>query len=117
MNVRRSQLHLVDLAGSERLKAGGVEDKRLRELTSINGSLSVLGLVIVKLTEHKSHIPYRSSKLTFLLQVGWLGRAGGWRRLQGWCHFWLWPRHHLIRVLLLLFLALLLLLVMAACCW
>lgn len=47
--------------------AGG--NSRLRETTSINSSLTVLGLVILRLTEQQPHIPYRNSKLTFLLQV------------------------------------------------
>lgn len=76
VNVRSSRLHLVDLAGSERLKygAGGMgagenSDRLLKETTSINRSLTVLGMVILKLTEQQPHIPYRNSKLTFLLQV------------------------------------------------
>lgn len=49
---------------------GGGGSTRLRETTSINSSLTVLGLVILRLTEQQPHIPYRNSKLTFLLQVG-----------------------------------------------
>lgn len=77
VNVRSSRLHMVDLAGSERLRygEGGMglgdgSDQLLKETTAINSSLSVLGLVILKLTESQAHIPYRNSKLTFLLQVG-----------------------------------------------
>jgi kinesin family protein C1 len=76
VNVRSSRLHLVDLAGSERLRygLGGMAvgeggDRQLKETTAINTSLSVLGLVILRLTENQPHIPYRNSKLTFLLQV------------------------------------------------
>jgi hypothetical protein len=47
---------------------------RIRETSSINTSLTVLGLVILRLTERQAHIPYRNSKLTFLLQVG-VGRS------------------------------------------
>jgi hypothetical protein len=100
VGVYACRLHLVDLAGSERLKtswasaaataaanpgasvssswdggsigasAAGGSNLRLRETTSINSSLTVLGLVILRLTEQQPHIPYRNSKLTFLLQVG-----------------------------------------------
>lgn len=82
VNVRSSRLHLVDLAGSERLRygLGGMAlgeggDRQLKETTAINTSLSVLGLVILRLTEQQPHIPYRNSKLTFLLQVSVRGTA------------------------------------------
>ncbi|KAF6259051.1 P-loop containing nucleoside triphosphate hydrolase protein [Scenedesmus sp. NREL 46B-D3] len=82
VNVRSSRLHLVDLAGSERLRygLGGMApgeggDRQLKGTTSINTSLSVLGLVILRLTEHQPHIPYRNSKLTFLLQDSIGGNA------------------------------------------
>ncbi|KAG7950379.1 hypothetical protein I3843_13G109300 [Carya illinoinensis] len=69
---RFAQLNLVDLAGSERQKSSGAEGERLKEATNINKSLSTLGLVImnlVNLSNGKSlHVPYRDSKLTFLLQ-------------------------------------------------
>ncbi|XP_071739930.1 kinesin-like protein KIN-12E [Rutidosis leptorrhynchoides] len=69
---RFSRLNLVDLAGSERQKSSGAEGERLKEATNINKSLSTLGLVImnlVSLSNGKSlHVPYRDSKLTFLLQ-------------------------------------------------
>ncbi|KAK9840894.1 hypothetical protein WJX84_001731 [Apatococcus fuscideae] len=67
-----SRLNLVDLAGSERQKTSGAVGERLREASSINKSLSTLGLVINKLVEAQDgahrHIPYRDSRLTFLLQ-------------------------------------------------
>jgi hypothetical protein len=42
---------------------------RLKEASSINKSLSALGHVITSLVDGRTHIPYRDSKLTFLLQV------------------------------------------------
>jgi hypothetical protein len=72
MKQRVSQLHLVDLAGSERQKSTQAEGDRLRESNEINKSLSSLGNVIQALIDAVSnpgkHIPYRDSKLTFLLK-------------------------------------------------
>ncbi|CAD6214535.1 unnamed protein product [Miscanthus lutarioriparius] len=69
---RFSRLNLVDLAGSERQKSSGAEGERLKEATNINKSLSTLGLVITNLiavsNKKSQHVPYRDSKLTFLLQ-------------------------------------------------
>ncbi|GMG98384.1 hypothetical protein Nepgr_000224 [Nepenthes gracilis] len=69
---RFARLNLVDLAGSERQKSSGAEGERFKEATNINKSLSTLGLVImnlVSISNGKSlHVPYRDSKLTFLLQ-------------------------------------------------
>ncbi|KAI4518177.1 C-terminal kinesin [Schizophyllum commune Loenen D] len=78
--TRIGALHLVDLAGSERLAHSGVGDAglvngvnvRLKETQAINKSLSALGDVIAALGERgasgERHIPYRNSKLTYLLQ-------------------------------------------------
>ncbi|XP_023580564.1 kinesin-like protein KIFC1 isoform X1 [Trichechus manatus latirostris] len=72
-------LNLVDLAGSERLDPGlalGAEEReRLRETQAINSSLSTLGLVIMALSNKESHVPYRNSKLTYLLQNSLGGSA------------------------------------------
>lgn len=68
--IRRAKLNLVDLAGSEKWGADSdMGTDRTKELTSINQSLSALGNVISALTNpRRTHIPYRDSKLTRLLQ-------------------------------------------------
>merc|ERR1712228_915997 len=58
-----------DLAGSERQAKTGAVGERLKEATKINLSLSALGNVISALVDGKSsHVPYRDSKLTRMLQ-------------------------------------------------
>merc|ERR1712238_32542 len=63
-------LNLCDLAGSERLdrSGAGTDARRLKETQSINKSLSCLGDVFNALATGASHVPYRNSKLTYLLQ-------------------------------------------------
>lgn len=63
------KIYLVDLAGSERISKTGAAGETLTEAKNINKSLTVLGLVINALTDGKSsHVPYRDSKLTRMLQ-------------------------------------------------
>ena len=70
LTVRTGKLFLVDLAGSEMVGKSGATDQRLDEAKHINKSLSALGVVIKALTERKTtHVPYRDSKLTRMLQV------------------------------------------------
>lgn len=77
-HIKTSRFHIVDLAGSERTKDTGAEGQRLKEASSINKSLTVLGQVIYDLSTDvdtkkiqastSRHIRYRDSKLTYLLR-------------------------------------------------
>nr|KAJ3419096.1 ATP-dependent RNA helicase ddx54 [Polyrhizophydium stewartii] len=64
---KRSKIHLIDLAGSERADTTGATGARLKEGSSINQSLSSLGNVISALAARAQHVPFRDSKLTYLL--------------------------------------------------
>ncbi|KAJ6737536.1 KINESIN-LIKE PROTEIN, partial [Salix viminalis] len=70
--VKTGKVILVDLAGSEKVEKSGAEGKVLEEAKTINKSLSALGNVINALTcgpsARSSHIPFRDSKLTRILQ-------------------------------------------------
>lgn len=75
-----SKFHFVDLAGSERLKRTAAQGDRVKEGISINSGLHALGNVISALgdpakAKRATHIPYRDSKLTRLLQDSLGGNA------------------------------------------
>ncbi|XP_057959984.1 kinesin-like protein KIN-12B [Malania oleifera] len=79
-SFKTSRINLVDLAGSERQKLTGAAGECLKEAGNINRSLSQLGNLInilaeVSQTGKQRHIPYRNSKLTFLLQESLGGNA------------------------------------------
>ncbi|KAL8436182.1 hypothetical protein ACSSS7_001912 [Eimeria intestinalis] len=79
-SIVTAQLHLVDLAGSERQKDTQAVGERLREAGKINSSLCILSQVVRELAEgggSGGHVPYRDSKLTFLLMnsLGGSGKA------------------------------------------
>ncbi|KAJ6151719.1 hypothetical protein N7470_006847 [Penicillium chermesinum] len=73
--ISSGKLNLVDLAGSENIGRSGAENKRAAEAGLINKSLLTLGRVINALVDKSSHIPYRESKLTRLLQDSLGGRT------------------------------------------
>lgn len=69
MSIKTGKLYLVDLAGSEKISKTGAKGTTLDEAKMINKSLTTLGKVITALTDRKAtHIPYRESKLTRILQ-------------------------------------------------
>eukprot|EP00768_Dysnectes_brevis_P006574 gnl/Dysnectes_brevis/5232_a7431_603.p1 GENE.gnl/Dysnectes_brevis/5232_a7431_603~~gnl/Dysnectes_brevis/5232_a7431_603.p1 ORF type:complete len:626 (-),score=229.63 gnl/Dysnectes_brevis/5232_a7431_603:147-1907(-) len=73
--IRVGKLNLVDLAGSERQERTGATGQRLKEAAKINLSLTTLGQVISKLVKKSTHVPYRDSKLTRLLEDSLGGNA------------------------------------------
>ncbi|MCO5564066.1 hypothetical protein L7F22_017722 [Adiantum nelumboides] len=74
-SILRGCLHLVDLAGSERVDRSEATGDRLKEAQHINKSLSALGDVVSALAQKSTHVPYRNSKLTQLLQNSLAGQA------------------------------------------
>lgn len=76
LSAKSAKLSIIDLAGSQKVAKSGAEGKLLDEAKQINKSLSALGNVINALTEAKmTHIPYRDSKLTRILQESLGGNA------------------------------------------
>lgn len=65
---RKGKLHICDLAGSERLDKSESVGSTLKETQHINKSLSTLSNVVEKLQSESKHVPYRDSKLTYLLR-------------------------------------------------
>lgn len=75
IHVKNSRFYFADLAGSERQDSSKANDIQVKEATFINKSLSTLGSVVTALTTCSQHVPYRDSKLTFLLKDALGGNA------------------------------------------
>lgn len=71
----RGALNLCDLAGSERLNRSRAVGQRAKETAHINKSLSALAGVFNALANKKPHVPYRDSKLTYLLMPALSGQG------------------------------------------
>lgn len=74
-SMKSAQFNLVDLAGSEKVAKTGATGQTLKEAQNINKSLSTLGKCIYALCEGSSHVPFRDSKLTRILQNGLGGNS------------------------------------------
>ena len=76
-NLSRAKINLCDLAGNERIgKVPGINAETMKESASINKSLSALGNVIWNLSRGENKfVPYRDSKLTYLLKESLEGNA------------------------------------------
>ena len=72
---RSATIYVIDLAGSERVLKTGASGQRLEEAKSVNKSLSTLAQVIGSLAKKQGHVPFRDSKLTFLLQPALAGNC------------------------------------------
>ena len=87
-DVWRAKLWLVDLAGSERLDKSNISQgpdaqKRLLEAQFINKSLASLGDCIHALSSRAPHVPFRNSRLTYVLQV--TPALHACCAMPGWC--------------------------------
>ncbi|CAD8169825.1 unnamed protein product [Paramecium octaurelia] len=63
-----SRVNLIDLAGSERCNKSRLKQNQMEEAKYINKSLSALNDVMIALSTKSSFIPYRNSKLTYLMR-------------------------------------------------
>ena len=94
-----AKFHFVDLAGSERLKRTGATGDRAKEGISINCGLLALGNVISALgdtTRRVSHVPYRDSKLTRLLQDSLGGNSRWGKNLKTHWNHWFSQKLHFL---------------------
>jgi kinesin family member 5 len=67
-STRTGRLNLADLAGSEKVGKTNARGNTLEEAKKINQSLSALGNCMAALTKQQRHVPYRDSKLSFILR-------------------------------------------------
>ena len=67
-STKSGRLNLADLAGSEKVGKTNAVGNTLEEAKKINQSLSALGNCIAAITKNQKHIPYRDSKLSFILR-------------------------------------------------